>query len=87
MLASASSDSIVQFWNPTTEQWLQTLEDHTDSVKVITFSEDGKMLASASDDGTVWLWDPTTGPGWSKIPRIDSNIDSTYRHHLNKPLI
>jgi len=40
---------------------LHTLTGHTDYVKSVTFSSDGKWLASGSDDGTVRLWDTATG--------------------------
>ena len=33
-----------------------TLRGHSDYVRSVTFSPDGKFLASGSDDNTVKLW-------------------------------
>ena len=37
------------------------LSEHTDEVRCVTFSSDGRSLASGGDDNTVKLWDMQTG--------------------------
>ncbi|KAN0080626.1 wd-repeat protein [Elaphomyces granulatus] len=61
VLASASYDTTVRFWDATTGAWKQTLEGHSGRVNAVAFSQDGKVLASSSHDNTVRLWDATTG--------------------------
>ena len=37
--------------------WVQSLEEHTDSVRSAQFSPDGLRVVTASDDGTARVWD------------------------------
>jgi WD40 repeat protein len=59
-LASASSDRTMMLWEAATGELLTSLERHTDAVRSVAWSPDGKTLASASYDHTVKLWETAT---------------------------
>ena len=54
----------------------QTLSGHSESVKSVAFSPDGRVLASVSSDRTIKLWEVKTGrkinslPGYSDGDRV-----------------
>ena len=40
---------------------LKVLKGHTDYVRSVTFSPDGKQIVSGSDDKSMLVWDASTG--------------------------
>jgi WD40 repeat protein len=55
-LASGSGDKTIRFWSTETYKTLFVLSGHSDNVKQISFSADGKYLASGSWDKSIKLW-------------------------------
>ena len=51
----------IKLWNLQTGGLLRTLNDHTDTVRSLTLSADGRLLVSASEDNTAKLWNTRTG--------------------------
>ncbi|PSB50284.1 hypothetical protein C7B77_22960 [Chamaesiphon polymorphus CCALA 037] len=55
--ASVSSDRRVMLWGMDSKTPLSILTAHTQAVKTLAFSPDGKVLATAGDDGSIHIWD------------------------------
>ncbi len=55
--ASVSSDRYAILWGLESKAPLSILTAHTQAVKTLAFSPDGKLLATAGDDGSIQIWD------------------------------
>ncbi|MGI9215082.1 MAG: WD40 repeat domain-containing protein [Gammaproteobacteria bacterium] len=62
-ITSESSDNKIWLWSITDEsdklKYINTFEQHTDSVNSVAFSPLGNLLASGNDDKTTRLWSVT----------------------------
>ncbi len=88
VLASGSSDGIINIWNPQTGKHLMSLKGHTDSILSLSFSADGRLLASKSADGTIRFWRSDI---WQKVFVLKEDILGYFfteiGFHPSKPAI
>ena len=61
LLASGTSDGVIQLWSMPSCRLLRTMIGHKRGLAQMSFSPDGRTLASVADDGTVRLWHVDTG--------------------------
>ena len=61
LLVSASRDKTLRIWDVSTGYCVKTLRGHTDWVRDVAPSFDGRWLLSAGNDQTARMWDATTG--------------------------
>ena len=59
--SGASWESTVKLWEVASGRCLQTLTGHTDRVRTVAWSRDGRIVASAGFDKAIWLWEVERG--------------------------
>ncbi|KAF9524055.1 hypothetical protein CPB83DRAFT_898202 [Crepidotus variabilis] len=61
-IASGSDDCTIRLWNAATGNPIgEPFRGHSDYVRSVVFSANGKLLVSGSDDKTVRIWNVETG--------------------------
>ena len=66
-------------WSLEKEEKLVILKGHTDRVRLVCFSKDGKKIASGAQDGTVKIWDLKKGVPCSEPKVLEVGLDETGR--------
>ena len=61
ILAGGSRDTTIRLWDVSTGELKQTFVGHTDMIRLVAYSNDGKTLACTSwKDWTILIWDVET---------------------------
>ncbi len=58
---ASSRGETVRIWNPETQEYETTLKGHTEPVRSISYSGDGRTLITGGDDKTIRIWNADTG--------------------------
>ena len=87
LLVSASRDKTLRIWDVTTGYCVKTLRGHSDWVRDVYPSFDGRWLLSAGDDQVARLWDTSSGDAKATFLGHDHVIEcctfapaAAYRH-------
>jgi hypothetical protein len=88
VLATASEDASIRFWDTATGLLINTLTGHAKEIRTLAFSPAGTELASGGSDGSVRGWDTSSGteivrwqgpqPVWS-LAFVPSGKDLIFR--------
>ncbi|OHE91408.1 nuclear distribution protein pac-1a, partial [Colletotrichum orchidophilum] len=70
LLVSASRDKTLRIWDVATGYCVKTLQGHTDWIRDVYPSPDGRFLLSAGDDRTGRVWDISTANLEAKVTLI-----------------
>lgn len=75
---ASSTESGIDIVNCATGDLKHSLAGHARSVRILTFSTDGKRLASAGDDDVVKVWDMGTGQEVLSRPSPQKVVDLSF---------
>jgi WD40 repeat protein len=56
-IVSSSDDKTIKLWDIKSAKLIKTFKGHTDNIKAVSITPDGKNIISGSDDYTIKLWD------------------------------
>jgi eukaryotic-like serine/threonine-protein kinase len=80
-LASASADGTVRIWDVITgEQIVDPPLRHTNDVRCVAFSQDGRFLASGGDDRVIKIWDARSWELLHERPDPTGRVQSVAFH-------
>ena len=72
----ARKDRTIILWDSRSLEEFARLSDHTDEVRSLAFSPDGRTLASGARDRTVRLWDLASRRGIAILTGHSGSVDS-----------
>ena len=73
----AAGDCKLRVWDAASGAQLAVLQGHTDAVRFISVSSDGRFAASAGQNGIICLWDLTSLTLCARLePRIEYSVNS-----------
>lgn len=80
LLASASPDGRIMFWQVSDWRFLRSLEAHKSKIYSLAFSPNGTLLASSSEDNTIRIWRTSDGV---LLTTLGENIEKEYDNGLD----
>gem|GEM_PF-3239048 len=79
-------ENIVHLWDHSSGEKLGSLRGHTESVKFVAFSSDGKTIATAENEGTIRLWDRLSRKELAVLKGGKKWMDTVIIHPLGQAL-
>lgn len=83
VIAAGSPEKVVRVWDPRSGQQVSQLVGHTDNVRSVVVSQDGRHLLSASSDCTVRLWSLSEQRCLHTFTHHDDSVWTLFSDHPN----
>ncbi|KAG9008693.1 hypothetical protein FRB93_006239 [Tulasnella sp. JGI-2019a] len=83
-VAAGSPERVVRVWDPRSGKRTMKLVGHTDNIRSLILSEDGKYLLSGSSDASIKLWSLTAQ---KCLHTFNHHLDSVWTLFSNHPTL
>ncbi|KAG8894581.1 hypothetical protein FRB99_001128, partial [Tulasnella sp. 403] len=83
LIAAGSPERVVRLWDARTGNKISKLVGHTDNIRALLLSEDGKYLLSGSSDRTIKLWSLTAQRCLHTFAYHTDSVWSLFSNHPN----
>ncbi|KDQ17381.1 hypothetical protein BOTBODRAFT_30189 [Botryobasidium botryosum FD-172 SS1] len=83
VIAAGSPEKVIRTWDPRARRRTGKLVGHTDNIRSILMSEDGKYLLSGSSDATIKLWSLTAQRCLHTFTYHTDSVWSLFSSHPN----
>ncbi|KAK4058019.1 hypothetical protein OIO90_000758 [Microbotryomycetes sp. JL221] len=83
LIAAGTPERVVRVWDPRSRRQVARLGGHTDNVRDVLLSEEGKWLLTASSDSTVKLWSLSAQKCLYTFQHHTSSVWSLFSQHPN----
>ncbi|GAA6023731.1 hypothetical protein JCM10207_000238 [Rhodosporidiobolus poonsookiae] len=81
LIAAGTPERVVRVWDPRSRKQVSRLGGHTDNIRAVILSDDGKWLLSASSDSTVKLWSLSAQKALHTFAHHASSVWSLFSQH------
>ncbi|GAA6061678.1 hypothetical protein JCM10212_005970 [Sporobolomyces blumeae] len=81
LIAAGTPERVVRIWDPRSRRQVSRLGGHTDNIRAVLISDEGKWVLSASSDSTVKLWSLAAQKCLHTFSHHDSSVWSLFSQH------
>ncbi|GAO46998.1 WD40 repeat-like protein [Saitoella complicata NRRL Y-17804] len=81
VIASGGPERVVRLWDPNSGKRIAKLVGHTDNVRSVLVSHDGRTILTASSDSTCRIWDVGSGRCQNTLTMHSDSVWKLYSEH------
>ncbi|GAA5947003.1 hypothetical protein JCM3765_002113 [Sporobolomyces pararoseus] len=81
LIGAGTPERVIRIWDPRSRKQVSRLGGHTDNIRAVLISDEGKWVLSASSDSTVKLWSLAAQKCLHTFSHHDTSVWSLFSQH------